>query len=120
MQSTSFELKNKVVRAGAGAGKTTNLTTSVLQIASDFYKANDRLPNMVVTTFTRKATEELRERITSELFKSDEPALFGLVQSKQHLQISTIHGGRCCVFHNLDLGFIVKLKRSAVLRLPRF
>ena len=92
MQSTSFELTNKVVRAGAGAGKTTNLTSSVLKIAADFYKANERLPNMVVTTFTRKATEELRERITSELFKSDEPALFGLVQSKQHLQISTIHG----------------------------
>ena len=92
MQSTSFELKNKVVRAGAGAGKTTNLTHSVLDIASDFYKAHERLPNMVVTTFTRKATEELRERITSELFKCDEAALFGLVQSKQHLQISTIHG----------------------------
>ena len=92
MSGTSFELTNKVVRAGAGAGKTTNLTESVIELASHFYGAHERLPNIVVTTFTRKATEELRERITSELFKSDQPELYGLVQSKQHLQISTIHG----------------------------
>lgn len=92
MSGTSFELVNSVVRAGAGTGKTTNLTKTVIQTASDFYAAHGRLPNMVVTTFTRKATEELRERITTELFKSDQPELFSLVQSKQHLQISTIHG----------------------------
>ena len=92
MPSTSFELTSQVVKAGAGTGKTTNLTQTIIEKANEFYNSQGRLPHFIVTTFTRKATEELRERITSQVFRSENMALHGLVQSKQYLQISTIHG----------------------------
>lgn len=92
MSSASSELKNTILRAGAGAGKTTRLTNDFLQFASDFKDRNGRFPRIVVTTFTRKATQELKERLLSKSLEKGRQDLFHYVSSKSQVQISTIHG----------------------------
>ncbi len=100
MSSAPFDLNNIIVRAGAGAGKTTELTQRVLGIAESFYQKNQRFPKLVVTTFTRKATQELRERLMTLALqkmaenqeKREGPSLVDFVKRPHLLQISTIHG----------------------------
>lgn len=92
MSSTSFELKNIVVRAGAGAGKTTELTQRVLSLAEAFEKKHQRYPRLMVTTFTRKATQELKERLLKKAMELNNPDLVRFVKSPSRLHISTIHG----------------------------
>ena len=92
MSSISSELKNEIVRAGAGAGKTTRLTQKVIAIAQEYKQKNGNWPRLVVTTFTRKATQELRERLIIQACKSGNSELIQYVSSKNMLFISTIHG----------------------------
>lgn len=91
MSSPPFDLVDIVMRAGAGAGKTTELTQRVLRLAEAF-KKEDKFPHFVVTTFTRKATQELKERLLKKAMESKDSALIDFVQSPSHLHISTIHG----------------------------
>ena len=93
MSSTAPESLNQFVRAGAGAGKTYSRTHQVLDVALDLQEKNGRLPRMIVTTFTRKATQELKERLL--LLALEEEKYQGLVKfvnSPSLLHISTIHG----------------------------
>lgn len=92
MSSAPFELVNIVVRAGAGAGKTTELTERVLKLAENFHASHGRYPHFVVTTFTRKATQELRERLVHKALEKKNQSLLDFVKSPSHLHISTIHG----------------------------
>lgn len=92
MSSPSSQLKNTILRAGAGAGKTTTLTQTFLKFASDFKEQNNKFPRIVVTTFTRKATQELKERLLSKALSEGREDLFHYVSSKSQVQISTIHG----------------------------
>lgn len=92
MSSTSSQLKNKILRAGAGAGKTTTLTQTFLAFASQFKDEKGRFPRIVVTTFTRKATQELKERLLAKAMADGRDDLFHYVSSKSQVQISTIHG----------------------------
>ena len=82
----------EIVRAGAGAGKTTKLVSQVFDVASEFKKKYERLPQVVVCTFTRKATQELRERLTIKSFDQTDFELVNYVSSSSHIHISTIHG----------------------------
>lgn len=79
------------VRAGAGAGKTTNLINQVISQALEFKKTSGKWPKTVLTTFTRKATQELKERLLIHSFK-EQPQALEFVQSKSFLNITTIHG----------------------------
>ena len=79
------------VRAGAGAGKTTDLISQVVNQALDFKQTCGRWPRIVLTTFTRKATEELKERLLIHSFREQRQAL-EFVQSKSFLNITTMHG----------------------------
>jgi ATP-dependent helicase/nuclease subunit A len=88
----TLELKNKILRAGAGAGKTTTLTETFLDFAKTFKSTHGMFPRIVVTTFTRKATQELKERLLSKALKDGREDLFHYVSSKSQVQISTIHG----------------------------
>jgi ATP-dependent helicase/nuclease subunit A len=92
MQSPPFELIDIVVRAGAGAGKTTELTQRVIRLAENFHQKQQRYPHFVVTTFTRKATQELKERLLKEAMKKDDPGLAQFIKRGSQLHISTIHG----------------------------
>lgn len=92
MSSQTFELKTAIYRAGAGAGKTTKLVSHVLETVQSFYRIHQRFPKLVVTTFTRKATQELRERLLIEGQKIGNADLLNYIMSKSDLHISTIHG----------------------------
>jgi ATP-dependent helicase/nuclease subunit A len=87
----ALEPINEIVRAGAGAGKTYTLTHKVMDLADACLSREKRMPRLIVTTFTRKATQELRERLM--LLALDEyPHLIDFVNSRAHLVVSTIHG----------------------------
>ncbi|MCB0384050.1 MAG: UvrD-helicase domain-containing protein, partial [Bdellovibrionales bacterium] len=92
MSSTSFELNHEIVRAGAGAGKTTTLTKTVMETALNFHRVHGCFPRIVVTTFTRKATQELRERLVAGAVGTDRHDFLDYVSSRSSLHISTIHG----------------------------
>ena len=79
------------VRAGAGAGKTTNLTRQVIDRALEFKNHQDQWPKTVVTTFTRKATQELKERLLQYCI-SERPEALDFVHSSNFLLITTMHG----------------------------
>lgn len=83
--------QDRIIKASAGTGKTTFLTQLTLDTAKQQLQETGKLPRMIVTTFTRKATEELKERISRKIL-AEEPQLIGLVQSAHYLHISTIHG----------------------------
>ena len=88
----SFNHNIKIYRAGAGAGKTTRLVKEVYDFYKFFKNENERNPRVVLTTFTRKATQELRERLMHEAQRKNDYDFLNFVLSKNHLFISTIHG----------------------------
>jgi ATP-dependent helicase/nuclease subunit A len=91
MPGPAPELKFHHVRAGAGAGKTRGLVEKVVEIFRQRQKL--QLPTrLVVTTFTRKATQELKERLTEHACREQDPALLQFVTDPTRLHISTIHG----------------------------
>lgn len=91
MSSPTFELNSTMVRAGAGAGKTTRLVAEVLRVAEGYFAENGRFPNMILTTFTRKATQELKERLVLKAVELGDERLLDYLSGSQ-LQVSTIHG----------------------------
>lgn len=91
MPGTTPELGRSIVRAGAGAGKTTGLVARVKAVYLKF-KAEGLRPRIVVTTFTRKATQELKERLIRSACKDEDVGFLQFVTDPSHLQISTIHG----------------------------
>jgi ATP-dependent helicase/nuclease subunit A len=107
MQSPSSPLVTKAIRAGAGAGKTYTLTHEVIRQALLFKQLKQRWPRFVVTTFTKKATQELSERLLA-LALQEYPDAMEFVSSSTHLKISTIHG----VLDELlkEFGYLVGLK----------
>ena len=90
MQSPTSSLIT-IVRAGAGAGKTRSLVHQVQNHFHHFMKAHERAPRMVVTTFTKKATQELRERLLLKATEEHDWAFVEYLQSSD-LFITTIHG----------------------------
>ncbi len=92
MSSESFELNTQLIRAGAGAGKTTRLVNQVY--AAFVHFRNNEIPNprFVVTTFTRKATQELKERLLLKAQENDDSEFEEFVLSNGSLLVSTIHG----------------------------
>lgn len=91
MQSPTPELKSQMVRAGAGAGKTRGLVERVVEVYREFNKSG-RSPRIVVTTFTRKATQELKERLVLRACDDRDAGLLQFVSDPLRLHISTIHG----------------------------
>ena len=92
MSSYSPHVKTQFIRAGAGAGKTTQLIKSFMDFNHEFYQKNNRLPKVVLTTFTRKATQEVKERLLVEALKRQDQKIFEHVNKKSAVHISTIHG----------------------------
>lgn len=94
MSSPAFDLKlpDEIVRAGAGAGKTTRLTSQVLHVVEQYRKNLNRFPKLVVTTFTRKATQELKERLLLRACETQDAELIQYLSSTSKIHISTIHG----------------------------
>jgi len=92
MSSTTLNLKDEIVRAGAGAGKTTLLTKKIFDYLVNYKKLNDKWPNVVATTFTKKATQELKERLLLKALETENFELIEYINTSSSLFISTIHG----------------------------
>lgn len=94
MSSNTFDVvkTSQLIRAGAGAGKTTRLIETFLDFVREFKKTNGRYPRVVMTTFTRKATQEVKERLLVSAFKQNEKEIFEFINQKSYVHISTIHG----------------------------
>ena len=88
---TGHGAHHEIVRAGAGAGKTYTLTHKVMSLATEMQAREKRWPRLIVTTFTRKATQELRERLML-LALEEHPELVEFINSRSNLVVSTIHG----------------------------
>lgn len=92
-------LHSALWRAGAGAGKTYNLVKRVMRIA-ETYQRDGKVPRLVVTTFTRKATQELRERLMEEALSramgvggvAGDSSFVPFVTSRGSLFVTTMHG----------------------------
>ncbi len=91
MSEPSFKPIKKFVRAGAGAGKTWNLTREVITQALDYHAEMGQWPKTVLTTFTRKATQELKQRLLVYCLE-EKPEALEFVQSTSFLHITTMHG----------------------------
>ncbi len=86
-------MSSKITQAGAGTGKTTSLVNEVYDFYIKFRTEQNRDPRIVLTTFTRKATQELKERILQKAININEDNDFlNFVLSRGNLHISTIHG----------------------------
>jgi ATP-dependent helicase/nuclease subunit A len=88
----ALESKALFIRAGAGAGKTTQLISSFLDFVNEFRLQNKRFPRVVITTFTNKATQEVKERLLVNALKSGDQDIFQYINKKSFVHISTIHG----------------------------
>ena len=85
--------KLEIIRAGAGAGKTHTLIKTLVKRIKEHHTANSgAFPRTVVSTFTRKATRELKERIIKEALKLNQPDFIQYVGYSPFFQISTLHG----------------------------
>lgn len=91
MQSPAPKLK-KIIKAGAGAGKTTTLVNELFQFFVQFKEQNKKVPKIIVTTFTKKATQELKERLLKKAIEENSEEFFSYINNKSLIFISTIHG----------------------------
>lgn len=86
---------NALWRAGAGAGKTYNLVERVLRLEEEWRRRekSGQAPRLVVTTFTRMATQELRVRLMEAALRSSrQTELVPFVTSRSQLFVTTMHG----------------------------
>jgi ATP-dependent helicase/nuclease subunit A len=92
MPVTTPQLNSRLVRAGAGAGKTAGLVKQVLSVYQQYKSQAGRAPRIIVTTFTRKATQELKERLIQRACDDRDSEFLQFVSDPLKLHISTIHG----------------------------
>lgn len=92
MSRTSSVTKNVLIRAGAGAGKTTRLINEVYHFFHSYKKQSEVWPRIVLTTFSNKATQEINERLLKKAIEAYDSEFFNFINSKSHLLVSTIHG----------------------------
>lgn len=91
--TSSIEMNIKtLVRAGAGAGKTTELIDRFINYVRRYFEVNQTYPNIIITTFTRKATQEVKERLLIKALDLKDETLFHYINRKSQVHISTIHG----------------------------
>lgn len=93
MSSASSELitHRQFIRAGAGAGKTTRLIKTFYSFAKDFYSKHGRWPKVVLSTFTKKATQEIKERLLKLAIENNDSEFVSYLSKSSLVQISTIH-----------------------------
>ena len=91
MPGQTFELKPRIIQAGAGTGKTTCLTQEVFRVLQGFKDQSNRYPSLIVCTFTRKATQELKQKLYKEAIQKNDRELLAHISSPL-VHISTIHG----------------------------
>lgn len=90
--SVSASHKNLLINAGAGTGKTTTIVETVLNLLLDY---DAELEDILLTTFTNNATEDIYEKIYNELkerwrLTRNKRCLY-LLENINDLTICTLH-----------------------------
>ena len=80
-----MEKKKTFISAGAGSGKTYRITTDVAKMVSDHQLSPDQV---IMTTFTKAAAQELREKAKKELANLGKHQE---AQQMEHALIGTVH-----------------------------
>lgn len=92
MPGPSPELKNYTLQAVAGAGKTTHLINQVMKSIEQSKEKGQKSPRIMITTFTRKATGEVKERIMKQAIAEKNWELVNAVSDTSQIFVSTLHG----------------------------
>ena len=90
MPRKPFELT--LIRAGAGAGKTTALIDNMIDCILSYHAEKKIFPRVAVSTFTRKATREIKERMLIKAIERQNTDFIQYINYSPLLQISTLHG----------------------------
>ena len=88
----------KVIRASAGAGKTYRLSLEYIALLLNYASAGLHFSEILVITFTKKATAEIRERIFAQLAAIVEGTAAGIELTRNLEQFS----GRTVGAHELE------------------
>ena len=89
MEKTMSSTTSELLKAGAGSGKTTSLVDRVFKTSLELLE--DPYKKIVVCTFTKKSTAELKERLIKKACEAQNEALMEYLSSPS-LLISTLHG----------------------------
>ena len=105
--------ENQYIVAGPGSGKTTVL---VLKILKYIFVDNIKLENILVTTFTKKAARELKERISNWTLMLSEELGIGVVYDFDNLLIGTLDSiAEEIVSKHMDVEIIDNFTSSAIM-----
>lgn len=67
---SEFLFQSEMIRAGAGTGKTYQLIEKIYHLFHKSLEMQKRAPRLIVCTFTKKASQELKERLFKKAFES--------------------------------------------------
>ena len=92
---SKFLFQSELIRAGAGTGKTYQLIEKIYGLFEQTLTAKKRVPRLIVCTFTKKAAQELKERLFEKSLESLDTSLpltnsFLDYISSSALQVGTI------------------------------
>ena len=105
--------ENQYIVAGPGSGKTTVL---VLKILKYIFVDNIKLENILVTTFTKKAARELKERISNWTLLLSEELGIGVDYDFDNLLIGTLDSiAEEIVSKHMDVEIIDNFTSSAIM-----
>jgi ATP-dependent helicase/nuclease subunit A len=93
---------NKVVRATAGAGKTTGLLDAVYGAYKKSFLGSGVYPKILLSTFTVKAANELTERLTKKAIEEKDAQFLNFVSSG-FLEVGTLHSVFLKVYENIKV-----------------
>ena len=96
--------QDKIVRAIAGAGKTTKLIDDVYDTYLSHKKEYERSPRILLTTFTVKAANELSERLFDKAIQIGDKEFLSYCLSS-YLEIGTMHSIFSSLLNQLDQNF---------------
>ena len=91
MPSPSPSLEHQTVEAGAGAGKTRLLIDEIFKSSLEHFNQHKKFPRVMITTFTRKAAGEVKERLIKKAALED-TAFFHFMNDPSRFFVSTLHG----------------------------
>ena len=91
---------NKIVRATAGAGKTTGLLDAVYQTYLRSFNESGLNPKILLSTFTVKAANELTERLTKKAIEEKDVNFLNFVSSS-YLEVGTLHSVFLKIFEKI-------------------
>ena len=96
-------MSRKYIKAGAGSGKTYTIMQEIVRTLSD-PASNVHIQNCIVTTFTEKAAQELKERISAKLLETN---MYEELSNLSEAKIGTVHS--ICADFLKQYGYLINL-----------